>query len=566
MSHAKRLAAVLLATALAAMAPLFSAGARASDHDEFDATLQAAFRPANEKWPISLGFAYPDAGSGAAADWTVEVLSPRGEVVTRKSGTTPLVDGHGQVDTDWNGKDSSGRPVAPGYYTVRMRASPSNPAGRASAAATDQVEQSHDVLVGEVRPAQTPRFRALGVGAQSLRAMPRLRGPGFNRPRLLSLPAANDLPYTIYYGNLHAQTNHSDGGTDVAHCSHAETPQQGQAGPFDAYEMMRIKANADFLLASEHNHLYDGSSRENPSADVAQAIALFRSGLKTASDYRRDHPGFLALYGLEWGVIEGGGHLNLINPDGLANWESNADHELIGTIKTKKSDYADLYRVMKERGWIGQFNHAKPGQFRIGGEALAHDVNGAEVMVLAEVFNTSAFSSDVSEGDEEGSYFDKAWNTLLENGYRLAPSSNQDNHCANWGLTFTNRTGVLLKNNAALTRTTFLNALRARRAFATQDKSSQLVLTANSHLMGEEFTNTGKLKLKANYASATGRVAQRVQFFEGVPGRGGKVTAMDTDGGTHTFTPEAGEHFYYAVVTQEDGRKLWSAPVWVTQE
>jgi hypothetical protein len=442
-----------------------------------------------------------------------------------------------------------------------MRASPAG-----SAASADPVEQSYDVVVGKVRPAETPRFRPLGVGAQSLRAMPQIRGR-LNRPRLFSLPAANDLPYTIYYGNLHAQTNHSDGGGDVAHCSDAQTPQQGEKGPFDAYQMMRIKAKADFLLASEHNHEYDGvATRANSSADPSEAIALFRSGLRIASDYRRDHPDFLALYGLEWGVIEGGGHINVINPDGLANWEKNAAGELIGTVKTKKSDYADLYRVMNERGWIGQFNHADPKQFKIDGDPLAYDEKGAKVMVLAEVFNTSAFSSDMSESDDRGNSFDTAWKTLLEKGYRLAPSSNQDNHCANWGLTFTNRTAVLLKNDVALTRTTFLNALRARRVFATQDKSSQLVLTANRHVMGEQFSNTGKLKLMANYASASGQVAQRVQFFEGVPGRDGKVTAMRTDGGTHTFTPEAGEHFYYAVVTQEDGLKLWSAPVWVTQE
>jgi hypothetical protein len=55
-----------------------------------------------------------------------------------------------------------------------------------------------------------------------------------------------------------------------------------------------------------------------------------------------------------------------------------------------------------------------------------------------------------------------------------------------------------------------------------------------------------------------------VVMFEGVPGRNGTVTELSTSA-TTTITPEPGEHFYYARVTQEDGAMLWSAPVWVTQ-
>src|SRR5688572_12329798 len=128
MNPHRRLAAVLLATSMAAMAPLFGAETTDYDHDEFDATMSATFRQTNETWPISLSFTYPNAGSPVDAEWMVEIISPGGEVVARKSGTTALVDGRAHVDTDWNGKDSSGRQLAPGYYTLRMRASPANSA------------------------------------------------------------------------------------------------------------------------------------------------------------------------------------------------------------------------------------------------------------------------------------------------------------------------------------------------------------------------------------------------------------------------------------------------------
>jgi hypothetical protein len=31
-----------------------------------------------------------------------------------------------------------------------------------------------------------------------------------------------------------------------------------------------------------------------------------------------------------------------------------------------------------------------------------------------------------------------------------------------------------------------------------------------------------------------------------------------------TVTPEPGDHYYFAKVTQKDGNLMWSAPVWVT--
>ena len=124
---------------------------------------------------------------------------------------------------------------------------------------------------------------------------------------------------------------------------------------------------------------------------------------------------------------------------------------------------------------------------------------------------------------------------------------------------------MLLPSGTALTTTAFYDALRARRVFATEDRTSQLVLTANGHVMGESFANTGNLTLTANFASTGGQTAQRVQFFEGVPGRKGTVTQLTEGSGSYTFTPATGQHFYYALVTQANGLRLWSAPVWVDQ-
>ena len=100
--------------------------------------------------------------------------------------------------------------------------------------------------------------------------------------------------------------------------------------------------------------------------------------------------------------------------------------------------------------------------------------------------------------------------------------------------------------------------------FATTDKTSQIVFEAGSHLMGERFSHSGPLQLRVLYSSTSGQTAAQVQIFEGVPQRNGTVTQLASTA-VHDFTPSVGEHFYYAKITQTNGRLLWSAPVWVSQ-
>lgn len=536
------------------------------DHAEFQASLEASYRAQDGRWPLALNFDYPFARAATAAAWTLEATASDGRVVRHWRGITTLQQQHARVELRWDGRSDAGDALASGYYALRMRAAPTveladdrraNVAQHIADAFTafpDEVqEQALDVVLGDVPAAHILPVAPLAVGAHA------------GNPEKSSA-AGGGLPYTIYYGNLHSQTNHSDGGTPLASCNGAESPQRGIYGPADAYAMMQNQAGGDFLLASEHNHMFDGSTGTNSSASPTTAINLFHSGLQAATSYRAAHPSFLALYGLEWGVISNGGHLNLLNADALAEWETNGSGQLIGEVNTPKSNYPALYQTMKSRGWIGMFNHpATSGQFLVGGTALGYDANGNDVMVLAEVLNSSAFSTNTTQTEGSRSSYVSAWNILLERGYHVAPASDQDNHCANWGLSFTNRTGVLLPIGAALTTANFHDALRARRAFATEDKAGQLVLAANGHVMGESFASSGTLTLVANYASTNGQSAQRVQFFQGVPGRNGTVSQLAEGSGSYTFTPASGNHFYYALVTQANGLRLWSAPVWVSQ-
>jgi hypothetical protein len=530
---------------LALLTGASGAAAVPNDHREFEATLNAPYRGDGGVKPdartFTLSFDFPGLRRPRLAAWRLELLAPGGRRVAQWQGKTTLTGRPADVPVHWQGL-LAGRAPASGIYRVRLHA----------AIQGETVEQDWEIAVGRPHAPAMPAFAPLPNAQAQRRAQP------------TAAPALGTLPYTVYYGNLHSQSNHSDGGGALDTCKGAQEPQSAPFGPDTAFDYARAHG-LDLLMVSEHNHMYDGSDGTNADADPAKSKGLYQAGLQIARDANAAHPEFLALYGMEWGVINNGGHLNIFNSDELLGWESNAEGELLADTRTARSDYAALYTLMAQRGLVGQFNHPSAGgQFVVNGKALGYSADGDAAMALCEVLNSSAFSTKGDESETRRSNYEQACNALLEAGYHVAFSSDQDNHCANWGMSYTNRTAVLIPNGVPLTRASFIDALRARRVFATMDRDAQLVLTANGHLMGERFDNAGALALKVLYAGAPGRSAASVTIVEGVPGRNGTVSVLSAQAET-SVTPAPGAHFYYAKVTQDDGRVLWSAPVWVTQ-
>lgn len=541
------------------------------DHREFEATLHVPYQgaAATSARTFTLEFEYPYAPKAQDVSWKLELVSPAGQVVKQWTGVQRLVKKAVEVKVRWAGR-SDGAAMPDGTYQVRMQAVANEaPASGSSdnsliaieqalAAAPDAViAQAWDLQIGSPAKPAMPAFNALPTSKPAAKA-------GSGMATTMSAPAPASLPYTVYFANLHSQTNHSDGGGELSNCSGSQVPLAAPYGPADAFAYAKGRG-LDILMASEHNHMYDGSSGTNTSASPANAKALYQAGLSAAASFNAANPNFLAVYGMEWGVINNGGHLNILNSPELLAWEYNSSGQLLGDTLTDKTDYAGLYALMRQRGWIGQFNHpATSGQFLVNGVPLGYTADGDQAMVLCEVLNTSAFSTNTTETETGRSSYESACNKALESGFHIAFSTNQDNHCANWGASYTNRTGILIPNGTPLSQASFVAALKARRVFASMDKNSQLVLTANGRLMGERFTNSGPLNLVANFANTAGQSAATVSIVEGVPGRNGTPTQLSTSANT-TITPAVGEHYYYAKVTQSDGKILWSAPVWVTQ-
>ena len=525
------------------------------EHSELDATVVAPFRAAaaartTQARTFIVRLAYPDEARTHAVRWSLTLSGPgpQGAVLRRWSGTQQVGAGGKSVNLPWDGRVDAGaherRMLAPdGLYQLRLLA-----VADAGTPQEAQVEQQWHIQV-QRGTSTAPRVPAFQAGLQHLS---RLDG---------------QVDYRIVYANLHSQTRHSDGGAALDDCRGAQEPQTAPFGPIDAYKYAQDHG-LDALLTSEHNHMYDGSDGTNAAAVPAEAKALYQTGLAEAAAYTAAHPGFLALYGMEWGVINKGGHVNIVNSEQLLGWERNASGELLADVETQKGDYAGLYALMRERGWLGQFNHpAQTGQFLVNGQPLGYTQDGDAAMVLCEVMNTSAFSTNDAETETRRSNYEAACNRALAAGYHVAFSSNQDNHCANWGASYGNRTAVLVASPAAgmpVTRDSFIDALRARRVFATMDKHAQLLFTANDRLMGERFDNHGPLHLATHFSNSAGRQAAAIAILHGVPGGNGSVTPISDQAET-TLTPAPGPHFYYARLTQDDGNIVWSAPVWVNQ-
>ena len=543
------------------------------DHHEFEAALGAPFTSsaANGARRFSVSMNYLGAPTGEQFGYRLELVAPDGRVVQRFSGIERFQGQPMTLNFDWAGR-SSGTALPDGIYEARLTAFAADADMKAEgdssdgqvqsllAAATAQGHAPHEVafkyVIGAAPTAKMPAYRPMATGSQL--------GQG-EQPRAKALAAAaiSSWPYTVYFGSLHGQTNDSDGGGDLASCNASQPAQTGTYGPSTAFPYAKSKG-LDFFGNTDHNHYFDGSSGLG-TIRAESAKSRFTAGVSVADNYSASNPSFLAMYGMEWGVISGGGHLNIFISNELYSWEYDPSNQLYGHRFIAKNDYASLYAVMRNAGQVGQFNHPDvAGQYIINGVDLGYTSDGDEVMVLAEISNTSAFSNVDNESQVPGAGYEAAFRKMLERGFHVAPASNQDNHCANWGASYTNRTAVLIPNGTPLNKDSFVEALRARRVFATHDKNSQLIFSANGNVMGSRFANNGALNLNVGFANTAGRSVSLVEIWEGVPGRNGTMSLL-SNSASLSVTPADGLHVYYAKLTQDDGKILWSAPIWVNQ-
>ncbi|HZY41513.1 MAG TPA: CehA/McbA family metallohydrolase, partial [Anaerolineae bacterium] len=338
-----------------------------------------------------------------------------------------------------------------------------------------------------------------------------------------SFTTSAEVPMRAYFGDLHNHTSYSDGSLTAA-----TAYATGRANGFD------------FMAVTDHSYAVDDSEWAN---------------MLTAANNATIDGVFVALRGVEY--TQGAeGHINVINTvrhavrtnTGCAFCDYTPNLEAGVTV----DGFYHWLSITGTQGLngeatIAQFNH--PGWINFNDWTYHPEVSST--MKLEEVGNGNGTSYVFSEDEYIRS---------LDYGWKIGATNNADTHSSYWGSNTDHRTGVWLTN---LTKADLMAALQARRTFATEDKNYALSLKANGLWMGSDITNTGSLafEVTGNDPDNEGGVSVQMITFGGEV-----VTQTQFASSTFTWQPivpvTPGEHYYYVKVTQPDGDRSVSSPIW----
>lgn len=353
----------------------------------------------------------------------------------------------------------------------------------------------------------------------------------------------------IYYGNLHAHSSYSDGNVDNLNLI-----------PTDNYAYAKNSLCMDFLGISDHNHQTAGMSLPNYANGLAQAVAATSSS-------------FLALYGMEWGVISNGGHVLAYGSPGLVGWENGNYNVYVG-----KSNYLGKPEVTGNTGLFRYLNSLNNKAFT----TLAHPNNDDYQNLLNEPYDSNADSSIVGSAVTSGiafstnttyndapssfSYLDY-YLRLLAKGYHLGPTIDHDSHYTNFGRSNNNRTAVIMPS---LSSTNFYNAMQNHSFYATEDCDTKLHFSINNNAIGSDFSGAIAPNISAHIIDPTntnGTVNLKLMY--GVAGSNVlPVQIASSNSTTLNFTDfdlQNGINAYYYIDATIGNARTMSSPIWYTK-
>lgn len=344
-----------------------------------------------------------------------------------------------------------------------------------------------------------------------------------------------EAPLNYYFGNFHSHSQYSDG---------SGLPS-GDFAFADGANCM------DFLGISDHNHVSAGMSLSNWNALKTQTA--------TAST-----PTFLAMYGMEWGVISGGGHVVVYGVNNLLGWDSgNYETYVPQSVYTGSTG---LFSVINSFGNNAFATLAHPVNADFNGIQSTYDATADDAIVGTAVENGPSTSTNTSYTDPPAtmSYL-SYYRNMLARGYRLGPTIDHDNHNITHGRTATTRTVVM---SPSLTQADILSSMRLMRFYASQDCAAYVTFKIGSAQMGSVITKSGTPTITVT--TSTSNPVTSLKIYSGIPGSGSNATILtSTTTGSITFNHSAltnlSSRYYYIDITESDGKRIITAPIWYTR-
>lgn len=330
--------------------------------------------------------------------------------------------------------------------------------------------------------------------------------------------------YTLYWGDTHCHSSCSgDAEGEIDEC----------------YAYARVKSGLDFVAVTDNDFIYDDTLTPSAWALLRAQGGLYNDPGRfvTLSGYERS-------YRIPSGDDPGVNHRIILFAD---------DDQPVCRFTEPDADTLDKFVAQMEGTNAFEYPHHAMWWL-----APCSRLGGVEVCSSWDVYIHTADTI----------------HQALEAGYRLAFVGSSDTHRIVPGLGGA-LTGVWAR---ALTREGILEALWARRCFATNGEHIVLDVRMNGSPMGAEVTALGVVTVHCTVESP--RVIQQVDLFrDGEPVAGHEPSDVQASVVLEDH-PEPGEHVYYVRVRVRAmpraplpgqrgnlqgarGEYAWSSPVWV---
>lgn len=333
-----------------------------------------------------------------------------------------------------------------------------------------------------------------------------------------------DLDWNLYFGQLHAHTDISNGAGSVE----------------EAFQYASQVDGLDFFAVTDHSDSFDNADMGAIDADGADISADWAAGKQAAASVTGED--FVGLFGFEmtWPEDKQLGHISTFNTPG---WQTR-DQEAFTNVTAALENYYKALTAVP--GSASQFNHPDD----IHGDFERFDHYSPQYDAAVSLLEVAG-----EDGVVDCEYYDLA----LDKGWHVAPTNNQNNHNGQWGDASDARTVVLAKS---LTEEALYAAMKDRRVYATQDSDLAIYYELNGTVMGSIIPKSESAAVTVFLSDPTDEAIGNVEVVTD----GGAVLVseyVETPSQVLELSASCGHSYYYLRITQPDGDVAVTAPVWM---